>query len=168
MTFEPIGFVHSPFLEPAGMPLQPASADGVAARIEIHAAYEAGLRDLAGFSHILVLAHLHRAAAGELTVVPFLDDEPRGVFATRAPARPNPIGISALRLVRVEGRMLHVTGIDLLDGTPVLDLKPYVPEFDAIAAERVGWYEGKLGGIASARADGRFDPERGPEQRTAG
>jgi len=137
------------------MPIQPASAAGVTGHVEIYARYEAGLRDLAGFSHVLVVAHLHRARAGDLELVPFLDDEPRGVFATRAPSRPNPIGLSALRLLGIDGNRLHVAGVDLLDGTPVLDLKPYVPEFDAIAADRIGWYEGKLGAILSARSDGR-------------
>jgi tRNA-Thr(GGU) m(6)t(6)A37 methyltransferase TsaA len=157
VTYTPIGNVRSPFAEIAGMPLQAVSALDVEARIEIHPEYAAGLRDLDGFSHLHVLWHLHRASSGELELIPFLDVEVRGVFATRAPGRPNRIGLSVARLVGIEGATLHVSRIDLLDGTPVLDLKPYVPEFDAVQAERIGWFEGKAAHVHSVRADGRFE-----------
>src|SRR5262249_27024053 len=127
VTYTPIGIVRSPFAEIAGMPLQAVSAPDVAARIEVYPELAAGLRDLDGFSAVHVLSHLHRATSGELELIPFLDDQVRGVFATRAPGRPNRIGLSVVRLIAIEGRILHVSGIDLLDGTPVLDLKPYVP-----------------------------------------
>src|SRR5262245_31467068 len=126
VTYRPIGVVRSPFTECAGMPLQPVSAQDVVGRIELEPEVARGVRDLDGFSHVHVLAHLHRAAAVDLELVPFLDTELRGVFATRSPGRPNPIGLSVFRLLAVEGATLHVAGVDLLDGTPVLDVKPYV------------------------------------------
>jgi tRNA-Thr(GGU) m(6)t(6)A37 methyltransferase TsaA len=107
--------------------------------------YEAGLQDLDGFSHIILLYYFHHADPGfELSVTPFLDDEPKGLFATRYPCRPNPIGLSVVRLVRREGRVLHVEGIDVLDGTPLLDIKPYVPSFDAPPDATLGWLEGRV------------------------
>jgi len=138
------------------MPLQAVAAAGVAGAIEILPEYAAGLRDLDGFSHLHLLTHLHRARPGELEVVPFLDDRTRGVFATRAPGRPNPLGLSVVRLLEVAGSTVHVSGLDLLDGTPVLDLKPYVPEFDHVEAERIGWFEGKRRDVHGTTADERF------------
>src|SRR5262245_64556810 len=139
------------------MPLQPPAAPDVEGRIELEPEYASGLLDLDGFSHVWLLAHLHRAASVDLQIVPFLDTEPRGVFATRSPGRPNPIAISVFRLVGVEGATIRVAGVDLLDGTPVLDVKPYVPEFDHVAAERIGWFEGKVAAVHEVRADQRFE-----------
>ena len=139
------------------MPLQSVAAEDVRGTIEIDPAFADGLRDLDGFSHVYVLSHLHRAQHEGLVVMPFLDDTPRGVFATRSPRHPNPIGLSVVRLDRVTGTTLHVRGLDLLDGTPVIDLKPYVPAFDSIAAERIGWFAGKADRVHQVRADGRFD-----------
>jgi tRNA-Thr(GGU) m(6)t(6)A37 methyltransferase TsaA len=143
VTYHPIGIIHSPFRDPAAMPIQPGSAAGRPGTIEVHAPFVEGLKDLDGFSHVILLYHLHVASAPRLTVTPFLDTEPRGVFATRAPARPNPIGLSIVELARIEGPLLHVDGLDVLDGTPLLDLKPYVPDFDRPAPCRIGWLEGK-------------------------
>src|SRR5262245_34811421 len=156
IRYTPIGIVRSPFTALAGMPLQTVAAPDVVGRIEIFPDYEAGLRDLDGFSHVHLLTHLHRSGPGDLEVVPFLDDEPHGVFATRAPGRPNPLGLSVVRLLEVAGTTLRIAGLDLLDGTPVLDLKPYVPHFDHVDAERIGWFEGKSRGVHAARADDRF------------
>ena len=99
------------------------------------------LADLDGFSHIILLCHLHKTGSYRLKVVPFLDTQPRGLFATRAPSRPNPIGLSVVELLRIDGNKLEIQGVDLLDGTPVLDIKPYVGEFDDRGQSRAGWLE---------------------------
>jgi tRNA (adenine37-N6)-methyltransferase len=157
VKYRPIGVVRTPFARLEGMPLQAIAAADVEGRIELEPGFELGLRDLEGFSHIHLITHLHRARPGDLEVVPFLDDTTRGVFATRSPRHPNPIGLSVTRLLAVEGSILHVKGLDLLDGTPVLDLKPYVPAFDHIDAERIGWFAGKTDRVHQIRADSRFD-----------
>lgn len=141
VTYRAIGVVRSPFSETAGMPIQPSRAEAAEGSLEIEPEFREGLKDLDGFSHILVVCHLHRVKGTELTVVPFLDTEPRGIFATRAPKRPNPISISVLRVKSVNAGSIQVLDVDLLDGTPVLDIKPYVPEFDARVDARIGWYE---------------------------
>jgi tRNA-Thr(GGU) m(6)t(6)A37 methyltransferase TsaA len=114
------------------------------------------LRDLEGFSHIILLYHFHRVRDVKLVVTPFMDSQPRGLFSTRAPKRPNPIGLSVVRLLRVEGHVLHIENVDILDGTPILDIKPYVPDFDQHPAERVGWLEGAKGRVRGKRSDDRF------------
>ncbi|EPR38669.1 putative protein family UPF0066 [Desulfovibrio sp. X2] len=160
-AYRPIGHVRSPHQNPEGSPIQPAGARGVAGRIEILPEFAAGLADLAGFSHVIVLYHFHRSEGFSLSVTPFLDGEPRGLFATRAPKRPNPIGISVLRLEKVEGNVLHLVDVDILDGTPVLDVKPYVPAFDTPEGEvRTGWI-GERGArqVENARSDDRFSRE---------
>jgi len=150
----PIGVIHSPWHETKGMPIQPSRAGDAVGRVVVKPALVEGLRDLDGFSHIILLYHFHRAPAPRLTVVPFLDTVERGLFSTRAPVRPNPIGLSVVRLERVEGPILHVLGIDVLDGTPLLDIKPHVADFDAPGAERLGWLaEGRR---RAAEADDRF------------
>jgi tRNA-Thr(GGU) m(6)t(6)A37 methyltransferase TsaA len=140
VTYRSIGVVRSPFTVVEGMPIQPSRAQEAEGSLEIDPEFHAGLKDLDGFSHILVLCHLHRVAGAELTVVPFLDTERRGIFATRAPKRPNPVSISLLRIKSVNAGSVQVLDVDLLDGTPILDIKPYVPEFDARADARIGWY----------------------------
>jgi len=143
VTYHPIGTIHSPFRDPAAMPIQPTSEASRPGTIEIDAPFVEGLKDLDGFSHVILLYHLHAARGPALTVTPFLDTAPRGVFATRAPRRPNPIGLSVVELERIEGNVLHVNDLDVLDGTPLLDLKPFVPEFDHRSGCRIGWLEGK-------------------------
>ena len=140
-AFQPIGLIHSPFTHRNQTPIQPYRSSA-AGQVELLPEYEEGLQDLDSFSHIILLYRFHQAASGfELSVTPFLDDKPKGLFATRYPRRPNSIGLSVVHLVRREGRILHVDGIDVLDGTPLLDIKPYVPDFDHRANVRVGWYE---------------------------
>lgn len=156
IEYQPIGIIHTPFTEPDGMPIQPASAAGVAGRVEVFAQYRDGLRDLDGFSHIILLYHFHRSRGFTLRVVPFLDTRPRGVFATRAPRRPNSVGLSVVRLLRVEDGVLHVENVDILDGTPLIDIKPYVPEFDGQAGARTGWLAEARGGAAQHKSDRRF------------
>lgn len=157
ITYRPVGVVRSPFTRIEGMPLQSVAADEIPARVEIRAELQPGLRDLDGFSHLHLITHLHRGAPGELEVIPFLDDTVRGIFATRSPRHPNPIGISIVRLLAVNGSVLEISGVDLLDGTPVLDIKPYVPRFDSLAAERVGWLERAAERVHHVKADHRFD-----------
>jgi len=156
MRFEPIGTIHTPFTEAEGMPIQPAGASGVTGTLELRPEYADGLRDLDGFSHIILVYAFHESRGFDLQVVPFMDAEPRGVFATRAPRRPNPIGVSVVRLVGIEGNIVHVESIDVLDGTPLLDIKPFVPGFDADGDVRAGWLEGVSVQANSTRADGRF------------
>lgn len=156
ITYRPIGVVHSPFDRVENMPIQPAAAVGIRGTVEVDAEYANGLRDLDGFSHIILLYHFHRTGGTKLTVTPFLDTEPRGLFATRAPSRPNPIGLSVVKLLRVEGCTLHVENVDILDGTPLLDIKPYVPRFDHWDAERIGWLASAGDRVENARADDRF------------
>jgi tRNA (adenine37-N6)-methyltransferase len=157
ITYRAIGIVRSPYATLEGMPLQSVGAPEVRGQIEIHPSFVPGLLDLQDFSHLHVITHLHRGAPGGLTVVPFLDDTPRGIFATRSPRHPNPIGLSVVRLVTIRGATLEIAGVDLLDGTPVLDLKPYVPAFDAVAAERTGWLERTAHRVHEVRSDARFD-----------
>lgn len=156
VTYTPIGTIHTPHHEAAGAPIQPAAATGMRGTVTILPEYADGLRDLEGFSHVILIYHLHRSGDYSLTVTPFLDSEPRGVFATRAPRRPNPIGISVVRLTGVSGATLEIENVDMLDETPLLDIKPYVPEMDDHPADRIGWLEGSRERIRGARADDRF------------
>ena len=157
VVYRPIGTVHSPFSEAAGMPIQPSRGRGIRGTVELEPEYAEGLQDLHGFSHAVLLCHLHRSRGFTLKVVPFLDDTPRGVFATRAPRRPNPIGLSVVRLVSIEGNRITFEGVDLIDGTPVLDIKPYVPEFDEREEIRLGWLEEAR--RREGLSDGRFGPK---------
>jgi tRNA-Thr(GGU) m(6)t(6)A37 methyltransferase TsaA len=139
------------------MPVQPAGAQGILGTVELLPEYGDGVKDLGGFSHIILLYVFHCSNRYKLVVTPFMDSVPRGLFATRAPNRPNPIGLSVVRLVRVDGTRLHVEGIDVLDGTPLLDIKPYVPEFDCPSgAVRAGWLEKSKGKVSEKRSDDRF------------
>ena len=154
IEYRPIGTIHSPFTKPKDMPIQPSRGRDITGTIIVDAQYAAGLQDLDGFSHIILLYHLHRAKPHRLRVIPFLDDQLRGVFATRAPSRPNPIGLSVVRLTGVKGNVLSICDLDIIDGTPVLDIKPYFPEFDAGEDIRTGWLE--TASRHRRRADDRF------------
>lgn len=156
MQLTAIGVIHTPFKKLTDMPIQPSGAKGVKGRIEIRPELIAGLKDLAGFSHIYVLYHFHQTNETRLTVTPFLDTQPRGLFATRAPTRPNPIGLSVLALENIDGNILEVANVDMLDGTPLLDIKPYVPEFDQPAEVRTGWLEKARERAKRVRSDQRF------------
>jgi tRNA-Thr(GGU) m(6)t(6)A37 methyltransferase TsaA len=156
VVFRPIGIIRTPFADTEGMPIQATAAVGVTGRIEIDPDLVEGLSDLDGFSHLILVYHLHRVDAARLTVTPFLDDRPHGIFATRSPARPNPIGLSIVRLVAITGATIEVEDVDMVDGTPLLDIKPYVPAFDERDDVRVGWFAERLGGLSQARADDRF------------
>lgn len=151
-----IGVIHSPFTELRGMPIQASGARGVAGTVEVIPEYGDGLKDLEGFSHIFLLYHFHLSQGYSLMVKPYLDDSLRGVFPTRAPRRPNALGISVVRLVGIEGCTLHIEDVDIADSTPLLDIKPYVPEFDSRKVKGIGWLAGKAERAAAMEADERF------------
>lgn len=156
IEFTPIGIIHSPFRTLEDMPIQPTGATGVKGTVQIFDEYRPGLKDLEGISHIILLYHFHRSQGFNLNVVPFMDSVLRGVFATRAPKRPNPIGLSIVQLDKIEDGILQVSNMDILDGTPLLDIKPYVPEFDAYEEVRTGWLEKKSKTIKGRKSDNRF------------
>ena len=143
MKLKPIGVIHSPYKTRKGMPIQPIFSREIG-EIEVFGEYENGLKDLDGFSHIILLYLFHKSKGYELHVKPYLDENLRGLFATRAPRRPNPIGLSIVKLIERRGNILKVEGIDVLNGTPLLDIKPYVPEFDMRENVKIGWLEGKI------------------------
>ena len=156
MEIEPIGVIHTPFKEPKGTPIQPRFAKGARGEVEIVERY---------VERVWLVYWFDRAPKPKLAVKPFLDDKERGLFATRAPCRPNPIGMSPVRLLSVEGNVLSVGDVDMLDGTPLLDIKPYNPRFDCFEVERAGWL-----GDAYRRnkdrvvADDRFTVDEGQEE----
>lgn len=156
VKFYPIGIIHSPFHDLAGMPIQPTSDASAAGTVEVYPEFLPGLKDLDGFSHIILLYHLHQAGPAKLEVTPFLDSQPHGVFATRAPIRPNAIGLSIVKLTKIEGNTLYVDQLDVLDGTPLLDIKPYIPEFDYQPEVRIGWLEQAKGKVKQTASDNRF------------
>ena len=161
IRYKPIGIIHSPFKEPKGTPIQPSAAKGAEGTVEVFPEYAEGLKDVAGFSHIILVYHFHLSGRASLRVKPFMDDVERGLFAVRAPSRPNPIGLSVVRLVRVDENLIHVLDVDMVEGTPLLDIKPYVPEFDAGEDVRIGWLEERVRKLPGTKDDGRFlkDPE---------
>jgi len=156
IVLKPIGVIHSPFKDLDGMPIQPAGASGVKGTVEVFEEYRTGLNDLDGFSHIVLLYLFHRSQGFSLHVVPYLDTQMRGVFATRAPRRPNAIGLSVVQLDMIKDGMLQIQNVDILDGTPLLDIKPYVPEFDAQVKVRTGWLENVKGRVKHRKSDDRF------------
>lgn len=158
IIFWPIGTVNSPFKEPPGTPIQPGADPDTRGTVEIFPEYREGLQDLEGFSHLILVYYFHLSQKFSLKVKPFLDDRQRGLFATRAPARPNPIGLSVVRLEKIDGTRLHIREVDIVDGTPLLDLKPYVPRFDSRAEATSGWMAQNLGRLERVRDDGRFVP----------
>lgn len=156
INFNSIGIIHSPFKEKAGMPVQPAAAAGVKGEVLLQEKYIEGLADLDGFSHIYLIYYLHQSKGYQLKVIPFLDETERGLFATRAPRRPNPIGISVVRLLAVHKNRLEIENVDILDGTPLLDIKPFVPAFDSFPADKTGWLDGKENKLKDKKSDRRF------------
>ncbi len=156
MHYIPIGIIHSPFTEPKGTPIQPSAAMGIEGAIEIFPEFTEGLKDIDGFSFIILLYHFHLVHGWNPKVTPFMDTEPHGIFATRAPSRPNPIGLSIVRLMSVEGNVLKIHDVDIIDGTLLLDVKPYVPEFDVRETARTGWLEKNVHKLKDSRDDERF------------
>lgn len=158
IVFHPIGVIRTPYQRAAGTPIQSCFAEGVEGTIEVFAKFAAGLKDIEGFDRIWVVYAFDRASAPALRVKPYLDTAEHGVFATRSPARPNALGLSCVRLLEAQGRLLRVADVDMLDGTPLLDIKPCVPAFDYLPASRVGWLEGQS--EKPTVADGRFEQSR--------
>jgi len=156
ITYTPIGLIHSPHKTIEGVPIQPSAAKGVKGTVVVNKKYADALADLKGFSHIILIYHFHRAKGFSLKVKPFLDSEERGLFATRAPKRPNAIGISVVKLINIEGDTLHIENVDIIDGTPLLDIKPYVPDFDFAEDIKIGWLEGKANKSQHKKSDNRF------------
>jgi tRNA (adenine37-N6)-methyltransferase len=157
LTYKSIGVVHSPFKEPKNVPIQAVASKGTTGTLEIYPEYAEGLQDLDGFSHLILLYHFHLIKEDySLMVKPFLDDQLHGVFATRSPARPNKIGISVVSLTKMEKNTLHVQDVDIIDGTPLIDIKPFVPEFDCRKTDKIGWFSGKISKLEITKDDGRF------------
>jgi tRNA (adenine37-N6)-methyltransferase len=155
ISYKVIGLIHTPFREPKGTPIQPTAGRGTEGSVELFPEYTDALKDIAGFSHIFLIYHMHLAKPS-LIVKPFLDDAVHGALATRSPGRPNTIGLSIVRLTCVEGNILHIQDLDIIDNTPLLDIKPFVPEFDVRTPEKVGWYINKVERFTIVRDDGRF------------
>ena len=158
IELSPIGIIHTPYKDPQGVPIQPVFSKDVVGTVEVLPEYKKGLSDLDGFSHIILLYFFHKSTGYKLLCRPFLDNQERDLFATRAPRRPNPIGLSVVELLKIEDHVMTVGSPDILDGTPLLDIKPYVPEFDCRDTVKTGWYE-KAGNRTQTFADERFlDP----------
>jgi len=156
ITCRQIGVIHSPFKDPQGTPIQPEGAKDIDGRVEVLPEFAEGLKDIEGFSHIILIYHFHLSRESSLQEKPYMDEVEHGVFSMRGPSRPNPIGISVVRLVEKEGNTLHVKDVDIVDGTPLLDIKPYVPEFDVREVDKIGWLEKNLHKLRTSRDDGRF------------
>lgn len=156
ITYKQIGVIHSPFVEPKGTPIQPSAAKGVEGVVEVFPGYQKGLKDIEGFSHIILIYHFHLSKPYSLEVIPFMDNKPHGLFSTRAPSRPNPIGLSVVRLTKVESNKLYIKDLDIVNGTPLLDIKPFVGEFDHADIIKKGWLEKNIGKLSQTRDDKRF------------
>ena len=155
-ALSPIGVIRTPFAHPKGTPIQPHAGKGVGGSVEVFPEYSAGLKDLGGFSHIILIYRFHRIRRTKLSVIPFLDSQVRGVFATRAPARPNHLGMSVVRLLSVRESLLEVQDLDIVDGTPLLDIKPFFPIEYEESSIRLGWLENRIGKMESTVDDERF------------
>jgi tRNA (adenine37-N6)-methyltransferase len=154
LTLRPIGIIHTPFKQVEGTPIQPVFAPDTQGTVEILPEFLAGLKDLDGFERIWLIYHLHCSSPARMHLKPFLDDREHGVFATRAPCRPNPIGLSCVQLLSVRENTLDIGGVDIMDGTPLLDIKPYVPSFDSHSVSRGGWFDERR--VRGTHADDRF------------
>ena len=159
IELESIGTIHTPFTELEGMPIQPTGAKGIEGKICIKDEFKAGLKDIEGFSHLILIYYLHKTKGNALEVKPFMDKNTHGVFATRSPKRPNNIGMTTVKLDKVEDDVLYVSNVDILDGTPLLDIKPYVPQLfeDTLVDKiKIGWFENNHQKAKSQKADDRF------------
>ena len=156
IIYQPIGIIHSTFSSLHGMPIQPTTETSAPGTVELFPEYAEGLQDLEGFSHIMLIYHFHCSNGFQLQVTPYLDTVKRGLFATRAPRRPNPIGLSVVRLTAIEGPLVRVANLDILDGTPLLDIKPYVPEYHTAEPVRTGWIANTDRAVRTALSDSRF------------
>lgn len=143
IAMHPIGIVHSPYKRREDIPCQGSRSKEIGV-VEVFDDYAEGLKDVDGFSHVILLYHFHKTERADLVAKPFLDDKPKGIFAIRSPHRPNHIGLTVVKLLKVEANKLTVANVDCLDGTPLLDIKPYIPEFDHREDVKIGWLEGKI------------------------
>lgn len=160
IEFKKIGTIHSQYKNIEGMPIQPAGAAESEGYIELLPELSEGLDDLDGFSHLILIYHFHQSKGYSLKVKPFLDRVKRGVFSTRAPKRPNPIGLSIVTIIHVKDNIINIGNVDILDGTPLLDMKPYVPEFDAHNKVKAGWLDQVTGRVKTMKSDDRFGNEQ--------
>jgi tRNA (adenine37-N6)-methyltransferase len=157
ISYKAIGLIRTPFLKVSEIPVQPNGAVGVYGVIELNAELVPGLTDLEGFSHLILLYHLHLVKESKLSIIPFMDDKSHGIFATRAPTRPNPIGISTVKLQKIEGNLLYVEGVDMVDNIPLIDIKPFFPKYDNQQKVKYGWLEEKRNlDISKIKSDNRF------------
>lgn len=156
ITFQPIGKIRSEFKTVEGTPIQPTGAEGIEGKIELMPEFEEGLIDLEDFSHLILLYHCHLAGKCSLKNKPFLEDKEHGIFAIRAPSRPNSIGLSVVRLKKIEKNIIYIKDVDIVDDTPLLDIKPYVSEFDIREDVKTGWYEKNVHKLSEKKDDGRF------------
>jgi len=156
MILEPIGLIHTPYTQLKQMPIQAKGAADTNATLEIDALYQEGLKDLEGFSHIYIFYHFHKATRIELEVTPFMDTKKRGVFATRSPLRPSHMGMSITQIISVCDNIVTIQGIDVLDGTPLIDIKPYIPQFDSVSRVKTGWMDKDESKVIDQTSDGRF------------
>ncbi|MDX9929352.1 MAG: tRNA (N6-threonylcarbamoyladenosine(37)-N6)-methyltransferase TrmO [Bacteroidales bacterium] len=156
IRYKSIGRIHTPFRKIKGMPIQSRDSKGIKGTIELKKKFVKGLPDLEKFSHIYLIYHFHKSRGFDLKVIPFLDDKPHGIFATRAPKRPNHIGISVVKLISIKDNILEIENVDMLDGTPLLDIKPYISQFDIHKIEKVGWINNKTGNPNEVISDNRF------------
>jgi tRNA-Thr(GGU) m(6)t(6)A37 methyltransferase TsaA len=148
--------VHSPFTKPQNVPIQSVASKGIKGSVELAREYIEGLKDIEGFSHIILIYHFHLSRDYSLIVKPYLDESTHGVFSTRAPSRPNPIGISIVRLTKVQDNILYIQDVDIVDSTPLLDIKPYVPKFDQRKTAKIGWLKNNIKKTPILSDDGRF------------
>ncbi|WP_372950618.1 tRNA (N6-threonylcarbamoyladenosine(37)-N6)-methyltransferase TrmO [Mariniphaga sp.] len=155
IEYTPIGTIRTPFKTKNGMPIQPAGAAGIRGTVELKREFTEGLLDLDGFSHVILIYHFDKSDGFDLQVTPFLDDKAHGVFSTRAPKRPNPIGISVVKLKRISDNILEIENVDMLDGTPLLDIKPFIPAFDVYEVEKTGWMKHNIS-LKDFKSDNRF------------
>lgn len=153
--FNPIGTIRTPHTSLENMPIQPAGAEGYTGYIKLAPNLQDGLLDLDGFSHITLVYHLHKVKGYNLRVTPFMDKDEHGIFATKSPIRPNPIGISTVKLLRIENNIIHIANVDMLDGTPLIDIKPFFENFDNRYDTQSGWLK-KQKSHRTARSDSRF------------
>ena len=156
IVYRPIGIIHSPFKKPQGTPIQPSAGKGIKGTIEIYPEYIKGLKDLEGFSHIILLFHLHLVKKATLQAKPFMDNELHGIFSIRGPSRPNPIGLSIVKLEKIVNNILYIEDLDIIDTTPLLDIKPYVSNFDDRKNIKIGWLEDNIKKLSLSVDDGRF------------
>ncbi len=158
VDIQPIGIIETPFKAVANMPVQPLAAKGIKGRIILNTIFTTGLKDLDGFTYITLVYYLHKVGDYKLRVIPFMDTEEHGIFATRSPKRPNRIGISTVHLIKIADNILDIEDVDMLDGTPLLDINPFFQEFDNRTDGREGWLEKRRDlDKSSVRSDGRFE-----------